>query len=138
MPLEGLSTTVRVDMIVIKKEGNYKKANSYMEKLLEIVHLGILDKYGKKGVEALRAATPKETGKTADSWTYEIEHTSTKATITWLNTNTNRGYNIAILIQYGHGTGTGAYVKGVDYVNPAMKAIFEQIANEVCEEIKRA
>lgn len=125
-------------MITIKKKGDYKKANSYMEKLLEIVHLGILDKYGRKGVEALRAATPKESGKTADSWTYEISHDANKASITWLNTNTNRGYNIAILIQYGHGTGTGGYVRGIDYVNPAMRETFEQIANEVCEEIKRA
>ena len=125
-------------MIVIKKQGDYRKANSYLEKLLEIVHLGILDKYGNKGVEALRASTPKETGKTADSWYYEISHSATSASITWLNSNTNQGYNIAILIQYGHGTGTGAYVQATDYVNPAMKDVFEQIANEVCEEIKRA
>lgn len=125
-------------MITIKKSGNYKKANSYMEKLLEIVHLGILDKYGRKGVEALKAATPKETGKTADSWYYEITHDKDKASITWMNSNTNQGYNIAILIQYGHGTGRGAYIPPTDYVNPAMKDVFEQIANEVAEEIKRA
>lgn len=109
-----------------------------MERLLEIVHLGILDKYGNRGVDALRAATPKETGKTADSWYYEISHSKNSASITWSNFNTNRGYNIAILIQYGHGTGTGVYVQGTDYVNPAMKDVFEQIANEVAEEIKRA
>ena len=125
-------------MITIKKSGDYKKANSYMERLLEIVHLGILDKYGSRGVDALRAATPKVTGKTADSWYYEISHSKNSASITWSNSNTNRGYNIAILIQYGHGTGTGAYVQGTDYVNPAMKDVFEQIANEVAEEIKRA
>lgn len=125
-------------MITIKKTGDYKKANSYMEKLLEIVHLGILDKYGRKGVDALKKATPKETGKTADSWYYEISHDKNKATITWSNSNTNQGYHIAILIQYGHGTGTGGYIRGIDYVNPAMKDVFEQIANEVVEEIKRA
>lgn len=125
-------------MITIKKQGDYKKANSYLEKLLEIVHLGILDKYGRKGVEALRAATPKESGKTANSWSYEISHSENSASITWSNSNTNRGYNIAILIQYGHGTGTGGYVRGTDYVNPAMKDVFEQIANEVAKEIKGA
>lgn len=125
-------------MIRIKKTGNYKKANSYLERLLEIFNRGVLDKYGKKGVEALRNATPKETGATADSWYYEISHDRNSASITWLNSNTNLGYNIAILIQYGHGTGTGGFVQGVDYVNPAMKEVFEQIANEVAEEIKRA
>jgi hypothetical protein len=123
-------------MITIKKQGDYKKANSYLEKLLEIVHLGILDKYGKKGVEALKAATPKESGKTANSWFYEISHSENSASITWSNSNTNQGYNIAILIQYGHGTGTGGYVRGTDYVNPAMKDVFEEIANEVVKEIK--
>lgn len=125
-------------MIVIKKQGNYKRVNSYLEKLLEIVHLGILDKYGKKGVEALQAATPRESGLTADSWSYEITHDKNKASITWLNSNNNKGQNIAVLIQYGHGTGTGGYVRGVDYVNPAMKDVFDQIANEAAEEIRRA
>ena len=125
-------------MIVIKKTGDYRRANSYLERLLEIVHLGILDKYGSKGVAALQAATPKETGRTANSWYYEISHTTSSASITWFNSNNNQGYNIAILIQYGHGTGTGAYIQGIDYVNPAMKDVFEQIANDVCEEIKRA
>lgn len=125
-------------MIIIKKQGNYKRVNSYLEKLLEIVHLGILDKYGKKGVEALQAATPRESGLTADSWSYEITHDKNKASITWLNSNNNKGQNIAVLIQYGHGTGTGGYVRGVDYVNPAMKDVFDQIANEAAEEIRRA
>lgn len=125
-------------MITIKKKGDFKKANSYMEKLLEIVHLGILDKYGKKGVEALRAATPKDTGKTADSWSYEITHSKTKASIVWSNSNVNDGCNIAVLIQYGHGTGTGAYIQGTDYVNPTMKDIFNDMAEELWKEIKNA
>ena len=125
-------------MIIIKKHGDFKKANSYMERILEIVHFGILDKYGKKGVEALQAATPKDSGITADSWYYEIKHDSTRASITWLNSNTNQGYTIAVLVQYGHGTGTGAYVQGIDYVNPAMRGVFESIANDVWKEIKSA
>lgn len=124
-------------MIKIKKEGDFKKANSYLERILEVARLGILDKYGRRGVEALRAATPKETGKTANSWKYEISHERNRASITWLNTNINEGYNIAVLIQYGHGTGTGAYVQGVDYINPTMKGIFDEIAEELWKEIKR-
>lgn len=125
-------------MIKITKRGDFKKANSYFERLLEVAHLGILDKYGRIGVEALKAATPKDSGKTANSWRYEITHTRNKASITWLNSNVHKGYNVAILIQYGHGTGTGAYVKGTDYINPAMKHIFDEIAEKAWEEIKNA
>jgi hypothetical protein len=32
------------------------------------------------------------------------------------------------MLQYGHGTQSGAYVEGIDYINPALKPIFEKIA----------
>jgi len=96
------------------------------------------DDYGRKGVEALEAATPKRTGKTAASWNYEIEKGHGKTTIHWYNTNVNNGENIAILIQYGHGTGRGAYVQGHDYINPAMRNTFKEIADELWEEVINA
>lgn len=122
-------------MIIINKKGDFKKANSYFEKLLEIFHKGILDKYGNLGVEILREATPKETGETANSWYYEISHSATKATVTWYNSHINEGYCIAVLLQYGHGTGSGGYVEGTDYINPAMKKVFEELADEAWKEI---
>ena len=97
-----------------------------------------LDKYGKMGVSALASATPKKTGKTASSWRYEIDKTGGKISISWLNDNVNDGVNIAVIIQYGHGTGTGAYVKGVDYINPALKNIFESIAEDIWKEVTSA
>lgn len=97
-----------------------------------------LDKYGKMGVSALASATPKRTGKTASSWRYEIDKTGGKISISWLNDNVNDGINIAVIIQYGHGTGTGAYVKGVDYINPALKSIFESIAEDIWKEVTSA
>lgn len=82
------------------------------------------------GVHALMAATPKESGETASAWGYEIERTKDGVSINWTNSHVNKGEVVAVLIQYGHATGTGGYVQGYDYINPALKPIFDQIANE--------
>ena len=98
--------------------------------------MGILEKYGEEGVRALRSTTPKDTGLTADSWSYDIKVEKDLITISWNNSNINDGVPIAVLIQYGHGTGTGGYVEGVDYINPAMHPIFKQIADSAWKEVR--
>ena len=94
-------------------------------------YLKKLDKYGKKGVKALRLATPRETGKTAESWEYKIEETDSGAKLIWYNTNENKGENIAILIQYGHGTTNGGFVRGRDYINPALRPVVDEMFDEI-------
>ena len=88
-------------------------------------------------VEALSAATPVDSGLTASSWYYEIEHNDTGASISFFNSNVNEGVPIAIILQYGHGTGTGGWVEGRDYINPAIQPIFDQIANDVWREVTK-
>ena len=95
----------------------------------------ILEKYGQMGVEALRSATPIDSGKTAESWGYEISVGKEGATIYWTNTNQNKGVYIAVILQYGHGTGTGGYVQGIDYINPAIRPVFDKIAEEAWMEV---
>lgn len=97
-----------------------------------------LERYGALGVEALRAATPVESGATASAWRYEVKKTRTSWNLSWYNDNENQGANIAILLQYGHGTGTGGYVPGTDFVNPAIRPVFEAIASEVSRMIALA
>jgi hypothetical protein len=91
----------------------------------------ILARHGQAGVTALSNATPVESGETANSWYYEIENKSGSIGIIWKNRHVEDGRPIAILLQYGHGTGTGGYVQGRDYINPAMKPIFDQIETEL-------
>lgn len=124
-------------MITFRQRGDFKKLNSFLEKMKEVINVGDLDKYGRMGVEALKANTPKDTGKTADSWGYEIERTDGVAKIVWTNTNINDGVNIAVILQYGHGTGTGGYVRGIDYINPAMRPVFENIAESAWREVTK-
>ena len=127
-------------MITISHKGDFKKSIKFLNNVAEKVGTdspirGILDKYGKQGVDALAAATPVDSGKTAASWTYEIEMNSENYTITWLNTNVNKHVNIALILQQGHGTRNGGYVAGRDYINPAIQPIFDQMANEAWREV---
>lgn len=124
-------------MISFEAKGNFKKVNGYLERLLEFGKLGVLDKYGQMGVEALAAATPKDTGVTAASWSYRIvRNNHGSVSIQWENSSvTHNGIPIVVLLQYGHGTGTGGYVKGIDFINPAIKPIFEKIANDAYREV---
>lgn len=124
--------------IKIKISGDHNKTKVFLERAQKIDFLRILERYGKKGVEALSNSTPKRTGKTASSWNYRVLKTKTGYTIEWYNTNQDSsGTFIAILIQYGHGTGTGGYVEPRDYVNPAITQIFSALSEEITEEISR-
>ena len=87
----------------------------------------VLASAGDRGVAALRANTPVGTGKTANSWKYKIKQTKRGVKIVWYNTNVVSKVPIAIILQYGHGTRQGGYVQGRDYINPAMKPIFDEI-----------
>jgi hypothetical protein len=97
-----------------------------------------LESFAQRGVDALRAATPVDSGLTAESWTFEIEEKSGSITIWWLNENVVNGFNVAIGLQYGHGTGTGGWVQGYDYINPALRPIFDEIADNVWKEVQKA
>lgn len=124
-------------MFKISQKGDFTKTIDFLGKAKNTLSLSSLDKYGKMGVEALKKATPKDSGKTAASWYYEVEKTRSSVTITWCNNNVNEGAVIALLLQMGHGTGTGGYVRGVDYINPALKPVFDKIAEDVWKEVER-
>lgn len=106
-----------------------------LKKLSDSEMDAILAKYGQIGVDALAGSTPKDTGRTSSSWSYEINNRRGGQSIEWHNAHVNDGVNIAVIIQYGHGTGTGGYVTGVDYINPAMRPVFEQIKNDILKEV---
>lgn len=108
---------------------------TFLKDLKTRKYLNKLDKYGRLGVNALEKATPVDTGKTAASWRYEIESTENSVSIKWINSNENKGENIAVLIQFGHGTTNGGFVKGRDFINPALQQIFDKIVQDVWKEV---
>ena len=122
-------------MIGIKSSGSYDKTLRWLNKAMRGDVYRALSAIGREGVSALSAATPVETGLTAQSWEYRVISERGRKGVEWYNTHENDGVCIAILIQYGHGTGTGGYISGIDYVNPAMRPIFERMAEQVWKEV---
>ena len=121
-------------MITFEHKGDFTKLNSFLNKLKSVFKSGDLDKYGRRGVQALSEATPKDSGVTANSWYYKIETSDTGVTLQFCNSNVNDGVPIAIILQYGHGTGTGGWIEGKDYINPAVQPIFDEIVSDMLKE----
>lgn len=123
--------------ISFRQKGDFSKLSSYLEKVKEAARIGILDKYGREGVSALASATPRDTGETANAWYYEIERSKGSARIIFGNRNLENGFPVAIMLQYGHGTGTGGWVVGRDYINPAIRPVFDKIADAAWREVTK-
>lgn len=122
-------------MIVIKQSGDFKNLEKFLKKASKMDFFQNLERYAREGVSALASATPVDSGETAASWDYEIRTTKNQVSIYWTNSNVNNGIPIAVLIQYGHGTKNGGYVLGRDYINPAIRPIFDKIADSVWKEV---
>ena len=124
-------------MISFRQKGDFSKLTSFLERAKESVKIGDLDKYGREGVAALSSATPIDSGKTANSWNYEITNKNGSVTISFNNSNIQNGVPIAIILQYGHGTKNGGWVQGRDYINPAIQPIFDEIVDKAWREVTK-
>ena len=121
--------------ISFRSKGDFYKTEKYLKKSLGHDYRYVLDKFGHKGVQALSAATPIDTGYTASAWGYEILQDENGISIVWNNRNVRDGVNIAVILQYGHGTRNGGYVVGRDYINPALRTVFDDLANAAWKEV---
>ena len=126
---------VNLIMISVKCTGDFAKTFKFLEGIEKLTLKDVLNKYGKEGVKALSAATPVDTGNTASQWGYKVTTGKSGSTVTWTNDSVNKGIPIVILLQYGHSTKNGGYVSGVDFINPAMKTIFNNMADSVWREV---
>lgn len=124
-------------MIKIKHKGNFNHFERFSNRILRRDYLNVLSDYARRGVEALKAATPSNSGKTANSWDYEIESGDGKTTIWFTNSNENNGVNVAILLIYGHATRNGSYVEGIDFVSPALEPVFQDLSYKMWMEVTK-
>lgn len=121
--------------ISFKQKGDFKKTEKFLKKSFGKDYMGILEKYAREGVSHLAANTPKDSGNTAGSWSYKIEQKNSSISIIWNNSNVQKGVNIAVILQYGHATRNGGYVSGRDYINPALRPIFDAMAEAAWKEV---
>ena len=124
-------------MIQCKVKGDWKKTKKFLQKSQKLDLESLLKQYAEEGLTALKAATPVRTGKTADSWAYEIEKNNGKIAIYWTNTNVNENVHIAVILEYGHGTGWGGYVQGKHYISSAIEPVFDRIVESIWKEVAR-
>jgi hypothetical protein len=125
-------------MIKITSRGSFNKTEAFLGKMSRGDILSTLESNAQAGVEALRAATPVDSGATAASWGYEVDKVGGNYRITWTNSNIVNGAPLAVMLQYGHGTGTGGFVQGRDYINPAIQPVFDRIAENVWKAVTSA
>ena len=124
-------------MISFKQKGNFLDAKKKLKRMLNDIQRINLDKYGEAGVKALASATPIDTGNTANSWYYKIERKNDSVTIGFYNSNIQNEVSIAVILQYGHGTRNGGWVQGRDYINPAIRPVFDNIVNAAWREVSK-
>lgn len=125
-------------MLSFEASGDFTRTENFLQKMSKQDMYSRLDKAARDGVAALAAATPVDTGQSAASWDYNIKRSGRSCTITWTNSYSVDGTPVVVMLQYGHGTGTGGYVQGRDFINPAMRPIFDQIAENVWKAVTSA
>lgn len=124
--------------ISFDSSGSFDNIERFLRRAPKVNLRAVLESYGQEGVRALAAATPKDSGIAANSWHYEVKKTRSGWVINWLNSDIENGFPVAVMLQYGHATGTGGYVRGIDYINPALKPVFDGIANKAWKAVTSA
>lgn len=125
-------------MISLSSSGNFDKTLKFLGAMQKLDIGKICESEAEKGVRALMSATPRNTGLSANSWGYKIIRSKGSVMIGWTNSDVENGFPVALMIQYGHGTGTGGYIQGIDYINPAMRPIFDEIRETVWKAVTSA
>lgn len=122
--------------ISFRQRGDFSRLQKYLSKSIDAVTMEHLRRYGEEGVQALQAATPVDTGKTATSWSYEIKNVNSVYSLEFHNSNVVDGwFNVAIMLDVGHGTGNGGWVEGLNYIDPIVQPIFEKMAHDLWLEV---
>lgn len=122
-------------MITIKASGSFDNIERFLKNAKKPSLDSLLNLYAQRGVSKLSEATPKDSGETASKWSYVIEKKQSGYSISWHNSNIEDGVPIVILLQYGHSTKNGSWVEGRDFINPAMKPIFDELSNDLWKEV---
>lgn len=125
-------------MIIIESSGDFKRTDRFLKKMARADFFRHVQTQARQGAAALASATPHDSGLTASSWGYQVKASRSSFEIVWTNSNIVNGFPVAIMLQYGHGTGRGGWVSGRNYINPALRPVFEDIANTVWKEVTSA
>lgn len=121
-------------MIRITKP-KFGKTQRYLEKLEDYDPKALLEDIGRIGVQALSDNTPVDSGKTAQSWSYRVEGRGESYKVIWTNTEMAGRAPLVLLLQYGHATKSGFFLSGRDFINPALKPVYETFLKRLGQEV---
>ena len=82
-------------MITVTQKGNFKKTDRFLHSLIGLHYSRKMKYYAELGVQALKNATPRDSGETANAWSYEIVEEPGRTAIYWRNSHVVNGANIA-------------------------------------------
>lgn len=123
-------------MIKITKP-KFPKTFAFLDKLSEFDAKPVLHKYGQLGAAALSAATPVDTGRTAGSWSYKIKGNRELYKLIWTNSEVVGTAPLVLMLQYGHMTKSGYFLTGRDFINPALRPIYDALNDALLVEALR-
>jgi len=124
--------------ITFKHKGNFNNTERFLNNASRLRFDSIFENFGAEGVRELSKATPVDTGETANSWSYHVQRTYKGYILSWSNSKMAGQTPLVILLQYGHGTRGGTYVQGIDFINPALKPVMQNLADRLWKEVTSA
>ncbi len=124
--------------VTIKNHGDFSNFDNYIKKSRKTIKVNNkASLIAEDCIRDLKENTPKDTGLTAESWTYEIKNEGKKTSIIFKNTNIQNGINIALLIEFGHATPSGTWVEGREYIDQSIQQRYLTILNKNWKELTK-
>jgi len=124
-------------MIKVKSKGNWDRTTKFFKKSVRITKIEKITQLAEQCIERLIEATPKDSGVTAASWSYEIERLNKEVKLYINNSNIQNGINIALLLEFGHATTGGSWVEGQDLIGPITQQEYNKILSDTWKELNR-
>lgn len=121
--------------ISFKQKGKFSWPDKFERNYKKVKKSNLFDEYGKEGVQNLKKVSPKDTGRMSQSWFYKVSTEKYSTVLSFHNNDIENGCNVAIIVQYGHGTKNGVWIQGIDYINPSMAPVFEELCEKIWKEI---
>lgn len=131
------------DNVKVTVDGKFTHTEKLLEQCMRKGWYKKLDRFAKDVNDALKDATPVDTGKTRDSWDYSIVTTKDQTSISWVNSNTIEGYYyntdgltpLVLILVNGHVSSKGYWIPPNDFVTPTIAPFMQKIKNEVWLEV---
>jgi hypothetical protein len=124
-------------MLKVKSKGNWDRTDKFFKKSIKVTKIENITLLAEQCIERLKEATPKDSGLTANSWSYEIDTTKNKRSLYITNSNIQNGVKVALLLEFGHATTSGSWVEGKNFIGPITQEVYNGILSDTWKELRK-